>query len=143
MSPTPYQNNPDTPFPDQMHGTYCRIDSADGETVTWIVIDYLPCTHELISKSKNSDAFKSSALAQWLHDLKKPLRNNLFWLYQVEKFMIGKEFIGSVKQLAEHRTGYEKYHFDDYNKMMDFCEEHYRVTQGMFRKEYEVDYPQN
>ena len=139
---TPYSNTPDYPFPPQMHGTFCRMDLEDGSRTCWLLVDHRPCTHDSIVQLKKTGAFENSDIAHWLAGLRKPPRNNLFWLYRLEKFVVDAPHNGNRASLSANKTEQEEVYFDDFNKMMDFCAEHYRASLELFKKDYEVDYPQ-
>ena len=136
-----YVNNPYSAFPDDLGGSYYRYDSEDGIVINILTIQYMKYSIEDMKRSIDRGIFKCGRAYRWISELGRPPRNDLYWLYRLEKFSIRRDHFLSQTQIADYAYDVEIFCFDDFNEMVDFCLKKCGVSGDKFTKPWKIEYP--
>jgi hypothetical protein len=66
---------------------------------------------------------------------------NTSWLYELESFKVERKFHCDSETFNDNRTDAEKFIFDDYNILMEFCKKKYGITIKDFKNSMDTNMP--
>lgn len=79
----------------------------------------------------------------WMRQAISPPRENCFWIYELQRFVIDKELMTDSTEVSDNATDYCQWVFCDFNELLKYCREEFEIGFGKFKKRWETHYPQS
>jgi hypothetical protein len=126
------------PFPHNLrlgkYGACCELIDSKNDTSQYIIIKPISYLTEkdfdLIEKGIYTLEELYGSKIKLLGHIPDP---NIFWLYDLESFKVERKFHCDIETFNDNCKDIEKFVFDDYNILTEFCKEKYGVNMSDFQ----------
>jgi hypothetical protein len=136
-----------SPFPpdfrgDKVYGSFCEEDLSLAGKYRYTVIYPRPFKYESIDSLRLQGVNVYEAYP-WMRQAMSPPQENCFWIYELQRFVIGKEFLTDSTEVSDNATDYCQFVFCDFNELLEYCHTEFAIEFGQFKKKWETHYPQS
>jgi hypothetical protein len=143
-----YKQNPNYPFPNNTRkgkrSAYFELIDYEKDIFQYIVLTPIAffITIELEIAEPETDPVFIEKLwpeVKLLDHMPDP--HTTFWLYRLESFKVEGKFHYNYNTFTYNSKDYEKFIFDDYNILIEFCQKRYGVNVLDFKERWETNMP--
>jgi hypothetical protein len=137
------KSSPYRPYPLELRGTFCEIPLAQSKT-RWLEIHHLDCSPDHIDSLKRRGFFDENdelSLAFKLKRMGVSPSSDLFWIYNLQTYVLEDKYLSSQEELTDHASDYREWWFADFDKLIEFVHEEFQTGIECFRKKWETRYP--